>query len=163
MSRQPGVLAILLLCGACCTSRITSRLSPAHCPTQVSQGNVGSIRVILDPPEAHGPSLGLMLLQVDAGGLDSLVAHPAYGVDSIPNIAPGVYRLWVRQIGYFAGTVMIRVEPGEAWCITAHMVRDTLKLTPITSSTSYRGWRPNRRLKLAGPVRPLRKGSLLAW
>jgi hypothetical protein len=150
MRRQPAVLAILLLCAACSTSRMTSRLSPAHCPTRASQANVGSIRVIFDPPQAHGPSLSLMLLQVNAGGLDSLVAHPAYGVDSIPNIAPGVYRLWVRQIGYSAGTVTIRLEPGEAWCIRAHMVRDTLRLTPITSSTSYRGWRPNRRLKLPG-------------
>ena len=93
--------------------------------------STAAIRVIVDPPEAHTSSLSLVLYRVRRDGSASLFREPPFGVDSLPNLPSGLYRLRVRQIGYSPPQDTIRIERGEAWCVVAHFVRDTIQLKQI--------------------------------
>ena len=90
------------------------------------------MRVKLDPPEAgKGGGFSLVLFEVRSTGGDSLVANPAFGVDTFRVTRSGLYRLWVRQIGYRPLRDTLRVRRGEVWCPTAKLLRDTLRLKEV--------------------------------
>ena len=113
------------------SSQARSRLVAARCPNPFTGDSTASIRVALDPPEARRGALSLTLHQLRSNQPDSLIANPAYGVDTITGLPLGLYRLWVRQIGYSHPQDTLRIGRGEAWCVVAHMVRDTIHLIPV--------------------------------
>ena len=104
-----------------------SYLTRARCGNPLTHDSSSSIRIIMDPAKAGGSSLGLKLFRVTSRG-DSSVASPALGTDSLRVRVPGLYRLWVQQIGYHPIRDTLRIEAGESWCPVAHMVRDTVQL-----------------------------------
>jgi hypothetical protein len=53
------------------------------------------------------------------------------GMDSVTRILPGVYFMRTLRIGFHALGDTIRIGPGEAWCITLHMVRRPIEIEPI--------------------------------
>jgi len=128
------VLAFLsgLLAAVLYARQPRSYLTPARCRNPLTHDSSSSIRVILDPPKAGGSSLGLRLFRVTSRG-DSSVASPALGTDSLHVRLPGLYRLWVQQIGYYPIRDTLRIESGESWCPVAHMVRDTLQLKSVAN------------------------------
>ncbi len=104
-----------------------SYLTRARCGNPLTHDSISSIRIIMDPAKAGGSSLGLKLFRVTSRG-DSSVAWPALGTDSLRVRVPGLYRLWVQQIGYHPIRDTLRIGAGESWCPAAHMVRDTVRL-----------------------------------
>jgi hypothetical protein len=125
------LLALLLLLYApSAAQEARSRLSPSRCTPPTTGDSLASIRVILDPPQAYTKSLSLVATQVGRDGSDSISVQPPFGVDSLARLAPGLYRLKVRQIGYYPPRDTLRIGRGEAWCVVAHMVRDTVQLRP---------------------------------
>ena len=105
-----------------------SSLMRRRCATPGTGDSTGVIRVRLEPPQAGKGSFSLVLFQIHANGGDSLVSDPAFGVDTLRVSRSGLYRLWVRQIGYSPLRDTLRIQSGEAWCPTALLVRDTRKL-----------------------------------
>ena len=99
-----------------------SYLTRVRCKDPRTQDSSAIIRVTMDPPDALNSSLGLRLFQVQSGR-DSSVASPVLGTDSLLVPGPGLYRIWVQQIGYWAIRDTLRIGAGEAWCPVAHMVR----------------------------------------
>ncbi len=122
------LLVLLLLADPSAAQQVRSRLSASRCSPPSTGDSSASIRVILDPPEAHTSSLSLVARQLRHDGSDSATIQPPFGVDSLTRLAPGLYRLWVRQIGYYHPRDTVRVGRGESWCVVAHMVRDTVQL-----------------------------------
>src|SRR5881628_2734364 len=94
-----------------------SRLSPKRCSVPSTGDSSASIRMILDSPAGHASSLSLVATLLRHDGADSLVVQPPMGVDSLPTLTPGLYRLWVRLIGYYHPRDTLRVGRGEAWCV----------------------------------------------
>src|SRR5512143_62013 len=127
--QRPVYLFRLLLlplafgCAAKRWPRYQSTLTPVRCDTTRNADTTALVRVLVTPKDARTSTLSLMLSVVRQDGSDSVVAHPAYGVDTIPNVHPGLYRLSVHAIGYRPPRDTIRVGPGEAWCVAARMVR----------------------------------------
>ena len=58
----------------------------------------------------------------------STLLAAAGGIDTVTGIAPGLYRLHVQLIGYHTLRDTLRIGTGEAWCITAHLVRQPIEL-----------------------------------
>ena len=117
------LLALAFGCAAKRWPRYQSTLTPVRCDTATNGETTALVRVIVTPKHARTSTLSLMLSAVRQDGSDSVVAHPAYGVDTIPNVPPGLYRLSVHAIGYDPPRDTIRVGPGESWCVAARMVR----------------------------------------
>jgi hypothetical protein len=133
--RYPRLLFITLLL-ACAPKRWPpheSTLLPRRCPGPTTADSTARIRVILRPKDAWNSALSLSLAAVRATPPDSHVATPPYGVDSITDVAPGLYRLTVRLIGYHHPRDTIRVAPGESWCVLAEMVRSDVKVQAVTN------------------------------
>ena len=105
-----------------------SSLIRRRCAIRRTGDSTGVIRVRLEPPQAGKGSFSLVLFQILPNGRDSLVSDPAFGVDTFRVASSGLYRLWVRQIGYSPLRDTLRIQSGEVWCPTAHLVPDTLKL-----------------------------------
>ena len=108
-----------------------STLTRARCDQRLSGDSAATIRVSLEPATARSPALSLVLHRIRPNGTDSFFVQPPFGVDSIAHVPPGLYRLTVRLIGYYPPRDTVRVDRGDVWCITAHMVRDTIVLKPI--------------------------------
>ena len=129
-----------LLCTACvlgCAPNYwppnQSVLVPGKCARATTGDSTALIRVLVEPKQAQNSSLSLLLAAITPGRPDSEVARPALGIDSIPNLAPGLYRLWVRVLGYHHPRDTIRVNRGEVSCITAQMVSSKIHLEPVTN------------------------------
>jgi len=101
------------------------RLIVSRCANQHTGDSTTSIRVTLARSEDRIAPLNLVLSGVRRDGSDSLVA---IGVDSVVGVRRGFYRLWVRQIGYYHLRDTLRLEAGEAWCLTAHMIPEPIRL-----------------------------------
>ena len=100
-------------------------LVPTRCPQPAAGDSTASIRVTrVNPADSTGP-LRLMLLIPRPGGSDAILGG---GVDSLSRIPPGFYHLLVQQIGYYRLRDTLRLGAGEAWCITAHMIREPVQL-----------------------------------
>jgi hypothetical protein len=125
------LLTLLVLPGArSAAQEARSRLSSSRCTLPTTGDSLASIHVTVDPPQAYTRSLSLVATQLRRDGSDSIFVQPPFGVDSLPGLAPGLYRLRVRQIGYYPPRDTLRIGRGEAWCVVAHMVRDTVQLRP---------------------------------
>ena len=136
LGRQPAMkalagLVILFACTSSGSALAGSRLSPRRCPVSTTGDSTGSIRVIVDPPEAYSAWLSISLYRIRPGMPDTLVMHPPLGVDTLAGLPAGQYRLWIRQIGYHPPDRTLRVGHGEAWCVTAYMVRDTTRVEAV--------------------------------
>ena len=103
-------------------------LTRTRCSSPGTGDSTVLIRVKLDPPEAGKGSFSLVLFEVRPNRGDSIVSQPAFGVDTFRVERSGLYRLWVRQIGYSPLRDTLRAQRGAAWCPTAHLVLDTLRL-----------------------------------
>ena len=126
--RTLGVLIVsVLLAGDVLAAQDRSYLTRVRCKSPLMRDSSAIIRVKMDPPDARNSTLGLKLFRVRSSG-DSSVASPALGTDSLRVPAPGLYRVWVQQIGYWAIRDTLRIGAGEAWCPVAHMVRNPLEL-----------------------------------
>jgi hypothetical protein len=131
MPTSHTLLAVALAGALSVSQQGWSTLTPLRCANPTTRDSTASIHVSFDPPGAYSSSVSLTLHLVRQQRSDSLVAQPPFGVDSIAHVPAGLYRLAVRQIGYYHPHDTLRVAPGDAWCVTAHMVRDTVQLTPV--------------------------------
>ncbi len=122
------LLVLIIVAELPSAQQVRSRLSPRLCSPPSTGDSSASIRLILDPPEARTRSLSLVAARLRHDGGDSVRVQPPFGVDSLLGLGPGLYRLWVRQIGYYHPRDTLRVARGESWCVVAHMVRDTVQL-----------------------------------
>ena len=131
---RPGVNQALALVGVVLVASlglqapVQNSLTRRRCSSPSTGDSTGVIRVKLDPPEAGRGSFSIVLFEVRSTGGDSLVSDPAFGTDTFRITRSGLYRLWVRQIGYRAVRDTLRVRRGEAWCPTVHLVRDAMIL-----------------------------------
>jgi len=126
--RTPGLVFLSgLLAAVASAQQPPSYLTRARCRNPLTNDSTSSIRIVMDPAKAGGSLLGLRLFRVTSRG-DSSVAWPALGTDSLRVRVPGLYRLWVQQIGYYPIRDTLRIGAGESWCPVAHMVRDTVRL-----------------------------------
>jgi hypothetical protein len=131
MNLLTALLAFLLVGFSSSFEQTRGRLTARRCRTPSTGDSTNSIRVIIDPPEAYGKSLSLMLSLLRPPASDSFLREPPYGVLHVSGLPAGLYRLRVRQIGYWHPQDTLRLGRGEAWCVTAHMVRDTNRLREI--------------------------------
>ena len=105
-----------------------SMILPARCGLRLRE-STGEIRLKIEPPAARSPYMSVILFALRRGRPDSVIA-PAFGVDTLPRLVPGAYRLWVRSLGYQVGDDTLRVSPGEILCVRARLVLSRLTLTP---------------------------------
>jgi hypothetical protein len=137
LGRQPNMNTLrhqlLIACIVIATSfgQGHSTLTRDRCTPPTSGDSAALIRVSLDPPSARSPALSLALQRIALGDSGRRYIQPPLGVDTVRNIPPGLYLLSVRLIGYWPPRDTIRLGPGEAWCFTAHLVRDTIELKSI--------------------------------
>jgi len=105
-----------------------SMILAARCGLRLRE-STGEIRLTIEPPAARSPYMSVVLFALGRGRPDSVIA-PAFGVDTLPRLAPGAYRLWVRSLGYQVGDDTSRLSPGEILCVRARLVLSRVTLTP---------------------------------
>ncbi len=115
------VCLLSLACAARASEERSSTLVPSRCRHPSASPPTAAMTVIVEPPRARNQYLQVTVFAVRSREPDSLVAHAVEGVDALPALSPGLYRLRVRSLGYQTASDTIRVGPGEAWCVTARL------------------------------------------
>ena len=126
MYRRAGLVALLGFATLAFTQG-RGRLAISRCTGQGTGDSTGSLRASLAVADS-GEGLRVMLFRVDTAGAKLTVAG---GIDSVTRISPGLYRVRIPRIGYYALEDTLRIGSGEVWCLTAHMVREPVHIERI--------------------------------
>ena len=126
MNRRAGLVTLLLF-AILAFSQGRGRLAISRCSGPGTGDSTGSLRAKLAIPDS-GEVLRVMLFRVETRGAKPTVAG---GTDSVTRISPGLYRVRIPRIGYYALEDTLRIGPGEVWCLTAHMVRQPIHIERI--------------------------------
>jgi hypothetical protein len=126
MTQRAPFVALLLL-AMLAFSQGHGRLTMSRCGSPGTGHSTGFLRATLATPDS-GEGLRVMLFRVEPEGATPTVTG---GIDSVTNISPGLYRVRIPRIGYYPLQDTLRIRPGEAWCLTADMVRQPIHIERI--------------------------------